>query len=80
MDLQLQVQSDAEKSSHIQHVRKTFRRILQDKSDKSDKGVEAKMKTTTVQEDGTHEDTLMQDLAPAEANAAQGDRHARLSL
>ena len=77
MDLQLQVQSDAEKSSHIQHVRKTFRRILQDKSDK---GVEAKMKTTTVQEDGTHEDTLMQDLAPAEANAAQGDRHARLSL
>ena len=42
--------------------------------------VEAKVKTTTVQEDGTQEDTLMQDLAPAEANAAPGDRHARLSL
>ncbi|CAE7510378.1 unnamed protein product, partial [Symbiodinium necroappetens] len=58
-----------------QRVRKTFRRLLQDKS------VEAKVKTATVQEDGRHEDTLMQDLAaPAEANAAQRDRHARLSL
>ncbi|CAE7254019.1 unnamed protein product [Symbiodinium natans] len=55
-----------------QCVRKTFRRLLQNKS------VDAKVKTTTVQEDGRHEDTLMQDLAaPAEA---QDDRHARLSL